>query len=68
MSVGVSIPLTQYYTPLRVEADQKEIIINQLKGDVYNLRKNEEDYMFLQDQFKKLEHKYKLLQEDKVTV
>jgi hypothetical protein len=38
MSVTASV--TQYYTPLRVEADQKEVIINQLKGDVYNLKKN----------------------------
>lgn len=49
-----------------MEADQKEIIIGQLKGELYSLKKNEQDYYYLEDQFKKLEQKYRLLQEDKV--
>jgi len=39
---------------LRVEADQKEIIIQQLKGDLYHLKRNEQEYLHLQDEFKKL--------------
>lgn len=33
-----------------VEADQKEIIIAELKDELYLLRKNEQDYILLQDQ------------------
>jgi hypothetical protein len=51
---------------LRVEADQKDVIIQQLKGDVYNLKRNEQEYLHLQDQFKKLEQKYRVLQDEKV--
>lgn len=42
------------------------MLINQLKGEVFNLRKNEQDYLYLEDQFKKLEQKYRILQDEKV--
>lgn len=51
---------------MRVEADQKELIINKLKEDVYSLKRNEQEYILLQDEFKKLEHRYRLLQDEKV--
>ena len=45
-----------------VEADQKEIIIAELKDELYLLRKNEEDYMILQGQLEELERRYRLLE------
>lgn len=41
-------------------------MINQLKGEVFSLRKNEQDYLYLEDQYKKLEQKYRMLHDDKV--
>ncbi len=52
--------LFQYFSPAQVESDQKDIIIAQLKADIFEMRKNEEDYLSLQDELRKLEHKYRI--------
>ena len=50
----------------RVEADQKDLIIKALKGDQDMLKKNEHEFNRLQDTYRDLQHKYKLLCDDKV--
>jgi hypothetical protein len=35
---------------------------------VFSLRKNEQDYLYLEEQYKRLEQKYRLLHDDKVTM
>lgn len=45
----------------RVEADQKELIIKGLRSDQDTLKKNEHEYHRLHDQYKHLQHKYKVL-------
>ena len=35
---------SKFYSPLRVEADQKEIIIAHLKEEIYHLKKNEAEF------------------------
>ena len=52
-------------TDIWVEADQKEIIIAELKDELYLLKKNEQDYILLQEQLSELERRYRLLQEEK---
>lgn len=49
-----------------VEADQKDVIIGALKGDQETLRKNENDYYRLQDTYRDLQHKFKMLSDEKV--
>lgn len=51
----------------RVESDQKDLIIKALKGDHENLKKNEGEYYKLHDQYKQLQNKYKLLNDEKVS-
>ena len=59
---------TKYLTPLRIESDQKDIIIAQLKEELYHLQKNEQEFYNLEDQYKKLEHKYRVLSDEKVSI
>lgn len=51
----------------RVESDQKDLIIKALRGDHDALKKNEGDYYKLHEQYKQLQHRYKLLSDEKVS-
>ena len=57
---------SKFYSPLRVEADQKEVIIAHLKEEIYHLRKNEQEFYNLENQYRQLEAKYKALAHEKV--
>ena len=35
---------SKFYSPLRGEADQKEVIIAHLKEEIYHLKKNEAEF------------------------
>lgn len=37
-----------FYSPLRVEADQKDVIITHLKEEIYLLKKNEQELIKLE--------------------
>lgn len=57
---------TKFIVPLRVESDQKDVIIAHLKEELYSLKRNEQEFYNLEDQYRKLEHKYRLLADEKV--
>ena len=40
-----------FYSPLKVESDQRDLIISHLKDEVYLLRKNEQELYKLEDQY-----------------
>jgi hypothetical protein len=40
-----------------MESDQKDIQIAQLKAEIFELKRNEEDYLLLQEELRKLEMK-----------
>ena len=44
----------------------KELIISQLKREIYDLRTNERDFNELHTQLSNLEHRYSLLHDEKV--
>jgi len=56
---------SRYFSPSQVESDQKDLIISQLKAEIFELRQNERDYVDLASQLRNLEHRYNLLQEEK---
>lgn len=55
-----------FYSPLRVEADQKEVIIAHLKEEIYLLRRNEQELGQLEDQYHGLEQHFKIMLDEKV--
>lgn len=48
------------------DSDHKDLVISQLKAELFELRKNEKDYNELHTKLNNLEHRYNLLQEEKV--
>ena len=57
---------TQYFDPAQVDSDQKDLIISQLKADVFELKQNEKDYQDIRVNLNNLEHRHVMLQEEKV--
>jgi len=56
----------KYFDPAQVESDQKDLIISQLKAELFELRRNEKNYEELHAKLNNLEHRYNLLQEEKL--
>eukprot|EP00331_Platyophrya_macrostoma_P019853 CAMPEP_0176468070 /NCGR_PEP_ID=MMETSP0127-20121128/38822_1 /TAXON_ID=938130 /ORGANISM="Platyophrya macrostoma, Strain WH" /LENGTH=401 /DNA_ID=CAMNT_0017861465 /DNA_START=27 /DNA_END=1232 /DNA_ORIENTATION=+ len=56
---------SKYFSGSQVESDQKDLIVSQLKAEIFDLRQNERDYHDLSSQLRTLEHRFNLLQEEK---
>jgi chromosome segregation ATPase len=56
----------RYFSPAQVESDQKDLIISQIKAEIFELRQGERDYVELAAQLRNLEHRYNLLQDEKI--
>ena len=56
---------SRYFSPAQVESDQKDLIISQLKADIFELKKNEQESFELTQQIKSLDSKYKSLSDEK---
>ena len=57
-----------FYSPLKIESDQRDIIIAHLKEEIYLLKRNEQELVRLEDQYRMLEHRFRALSEEKVSV
>jgi chromosome segregation ATPase len=55
----------KYFDPAQIESDQKDLVVSQLKAELFELRQNERDYNELHSKLNNLEHRYNLLQEEK---
>lgn len=51
-----------------MESDQKDLIISQLKADIFELKKNEQECFELSQQVKSLGSKYQSLYEENVNL
>jgi len=49
-----------------MELDSKEKQIAELKAEIYEMRQNEKDFHDLSAQLKNLEHRFALIQDEKV--
>jgi len=54
----------KYFDPAQIESDQKDLVISQLKAELFELRQNERDYNELHSKLNNLEHRYTLVQEE----
>jgi len=57
---------SRYFSPSQVESDQKDLLISQIKAEIFELKQNERDYLDLASQLRNIEHRYNLLQEEKL--
>jgi len=58
--------LRRYYDPLQVASDEKDVIISQLKADIFELSRNERDFRALNAELHDLERKLDIQQSEKV--
>jgi len=56
----------RYFDQSQVESDHKDIVVSQLKAEAFELRENERDYNDLNSRVNNLNHRFNLLQEEKV--
>lgn len=56
----------RYFSPSQVESDQKDLLISQIKAEIFELKQNERDYLDLAAQLRNIEHCYNLLQDEKL--
>jgi len=56
----------RYFSPSQVESDQKDLLISQIKAEIFELKQNERDYLDLAAQLRNIEHRYNLLQDEKL--
>jgi len=56
----------RYFDQAQIESDHKDVIISQLKAECFELRENERDYNDLNSRVNNLNHRFNLLQEEKV--
>lgn len=61
-----SLSKYSYPSPVKLELDQKEKQISDLKSEINELRQNEKDFHELTSSLKNLEHRFVLLQEEKL--
>ena len=55
-----------FYDKLKTESDQKDLLIAQLKAEIFELRQNEKDQAMLRQQIANLESRNQTLNEDKI--
>lgn len=65
-SLFFAVTTKQYYQPAQVESDHKDILISQLKADLFELSQREKDYDNALDDYRRLEQRFRLLQDDMV--
>lgn len=56
---------SRYFSPAQVESDQKDVIISQLKAELFELKQNHRNYQEVSTHLTNLEHRYNLLLEEK---
>lgn len=55
-----------FYDRLKTESDQKDLLIAQLKAEIFELKQNEKDQALLRQQIANLEVRNQSLNEDKI--
>lgn len=55
-----------FYDKLKTESDQKDLLIAQLKAEIFELKQNERDQALLRQQIANLEARNQTINEDKI--
>jgi chromosome segregation ATPase len=55
----------RYFSPAQVESDQKDVIISQLKAELFELKQNHKNYQEINTHLTNLEHRHNLLLDEK---
>ena len=53
---------------MHLASDQKDLLISQLKAEIFEIQQRDKDFLALRDQLYSIQSKYRHLQDDKVTI
>lgn len=56
----------QYYDSVHLASDQKDLLISQLKAEIFEIEQRDKDYLALRDQLYTIQTKYRHLQDEKL--
>ena len=58
--------LFQYYDTVHMASDQKDLLISQLKAEIFEIQQRDKDYLALRDQLYTVQTKFRHLQDEKL--
>lgn len=58
----------QYYDSVHLASDQKDLLISQLKAEIFEIQQRDKDFLALRDQLYSIQSKYRHLQDEKVSI
>ena len=58
--------MLQYYDSVHLASDQKDLLISQLKAEIFEIEQRDKDYLALRDQLYTIQTKYRHLQDEKL--
>ena len=64
--LNVSVTCLQYYDSVHLASDQKDLLISQLKAEIFEIQQRDKDYLALRDQLYTIQTKYRHLQDEKL--
>ena len=56
----------QYYDSVHLASDQKDLLISQLKAEIFEIQQRDKDYLALRDQLYTIQQKYRHVQDEKL--
>ena len=60
------LTVIQYYDSVHLASDQKDLLISQLKAEIFEIEQRDKDYLALRDQLYTIQTKYRHLQDEKL--
>jgi chromosome segregation ATPase len=58
--------MSRYYDSVHLASDQKDLLISQLKAEIFEIQQRDKDYLALRDQLYAIQTKYRHLQDEKL--
>jgi hypothetical protein len=53
---------------VHLASDQKDLLISQLKAEIFEIQQRDKDFLALRDQLHSIQSKYRHLQDEKVSI
>lgn len=58
--------MSRYYDSVHLASDQKDLLISQLKAEIFEIQQRDKDYMALRDQLYTVQTKFRQLSDEKL--
>jgi chromosome segregation ATPase len=58
--------MSRYYDSVHLASDQKDLLISQLKAEIFEIQQRDRDFLALRDQLQNIQSKFRHLQDEKL--